>query len=121
VADPAPLRRRFQFHLLTVLIGVSVIGLVAWWTFADVRIARNRVSILAEIKKHGGDHQPQPGRSDLSFIRRLCGDQHTVVIWRSTDKSGPTEDEINATFPKVQILVASNSPSSRRQSTRQHC
>jgi hypothetical protein len=103
------------------LIGVSVFGVVAWWTFADVRIARNRVLILAEIKKYGGDYQPQLGESDLSFIRRLCGDQPIVVIWRPPDKSGPTEDEIKTTFPKFQILVASNSPSSRRQSTRQHC
>jgi hypothetical protein len=110
MVDSAPPRRRFPFRLLTVLIGVSIFGLVAWWTFAEVRIAQNRVSLLAEIKKHGGDYQPQLGRSDLSFIRRLCGDQWIVVIWRPPDKSGPTEAEIKATFPKAQILVASNRP-----------
>jgi hypothetical protein len=46
---PAPPRRRFQFRLLTVLIGVSNFGMVAWWTFADVRVAQNRVSLWAEI------------------------------------------------------------------------
>jgi hypothetical protein len=55
-------------------------------------------------------NQPHLGRSDLSFIRRLCGDQRIVVIWRPPDKSGPTEDEIKATFLKAQILVASNRP-----------
>ena len=50
MADPAAPRHRFQFRLLTLLIGVSIFGLVAWWTFAEVRIAQNRVSLLAEQK-----------------------------------------------------------------------
>jgi hypothetical protein len=115
MADPASPRRHFQFRLLTLLIGVTIFGVVAWWSISEARIARGRVSLLETIKRYGGDYQPQlGGSSGLSLIRRWCGDKPIIVIWRP--KSGPTEDEIRARFPDVQILVASGGqPSSRRQ------
>jgi hypothetical protein len=109
MADLPALRRRFQFRLLTLLIGITIFAVVAWWCITEARIAQDRVLLLETIKTRGGDYQQHlGGQSRLPLIRRLCGDQCVVVIWRPHDRSGPSEDEIRARFPKVQILVASD-------------
>jgi hypothetical protein len=97
---------RFQFRLLTLMIGVTIFAVVVWWCIAEVHRAGARVALLAAIKNHGGDFQEHLGPTRMSAIRRLCGDQCVVVIWRPHDLSGPSEDEIRSRFPKVQILVA---------------
>ena len=105
--QPSP-RRRFQFRLRTLLFVITVACIVAgiWRGISEARIARGRVLILETIKKCGGDYQQHLHGHSASLIRRLCGDQCVVVIWRPHDLSGPTEDEIRARFPNVQILVA---------------
>jgi hypothetical protein len=89
------------------MIGVAICAVVAWSCIAEAHVAGARVALLTAIKNRGGDYQEHlGGPSRMSAIRRLCGDQCVVVIWRPHDLSGPSEDEIRARFPKVQILVA---------------
>jgi hypothetical protein len=109
---PSRKRRWFQFSLRTLMIGVTLFCVViaAGWCANQARRAWARTSILEAIREHGGEYQERLGHqpSIKSFLRRLCGDRCVVVVWRPRDGSGPTEDEIRAEFPKVQILVASN-------------
>jgi hypothetical protein len=111
-ADSPKLKRRwFRFRLRTLLIGLAALLLLAaaCWCANQARRARARTSILEAIREHGGDYQQHLGAiPKMSFVRRLCGDQCVIVVWRPRDGSGPTEDEIRAEFPKVQILVASD-------------
>ncbi len=107
MSDQPPPRHRFKFRLLTLLIGVTIFAVIAWWCIAEARVAQARVAILAAIKNCGGDYQQHlGGPSRMSAIRRFCGDQCVVVIWRPHDLSGPSADEIRARFPKVQLLIA---------------
>jgi hypothetical protein len=109
--SPGPKRRWFQFRLRTLLIGVGVLLLLATagWCAKETWIGLDRHALLSAVRAHGGEYQPHLGApSRMSFVRRLCGDECVVVIWRPPDNSGPTENEIRARFPKVQILVASD-------------
>jgi hypothetical protein len=64
---------------------------------------------LSVMIRGRADYQQRLGaQSRMPLIRRLCGDQCVVDIWQPHDLSGPSEDEIRARFPKVQILVASD-------------
>jgi hypothetical protein len=108
---PKRKRRWLHFRLRTLMIGLAALLLLAaaGWCANQARRARARTSILETIREHGGDYQQHLGAiPKMSFVRRLCGDQCVVVVWRPRDGSGPTEDEIRAEFPKVQILVASD-------------
>jgi hypothetical protein len=110
MADQPSPRRRLQFRLRTLLFAITVACIVAviWRAISEARTARGRVSLLETIKKCGGEYQQHLGGHSASLIRHLCGDQCVVVIWRPHDLSGPSDDEIRAWFPKVQILVASD-------------
>ena len=110
VEPPKRKRRRYQFRLRTLMIVVTLLVLAAaGWCANQARRAWARTSILEAIREHGGDYQQHLGAiPKMSFVRRLCGDQCVIVVWRPRDGSGPTEDEIGAEFPKVQILVASD-------------
>ena len=111
-AEPPKHKRRwFQFSLRTLMIGVGVLLLLAaaGWCAKEAWIGLDHHALLSAVRAHGGEYQPHLGApSRMSFVRHLCGDECVVVIWRPRDNSGPTENEIRARFPKVQMLVASD-------------
>jgi hypothetical protein len=104
-------RRRFQFRLRTLLIGVTLFCIVGGWFGNQVRIGANLKAVRDEIAIKHGYHvvfHNKLGASNLScFLQALTG---TSVVDRievaSTSKLSEDEEAlIRKTFPEARIEV----------------
>jgi hypothetical protein len=111
---PSP-RRRFQFRLRTLLIGVTLFCIVGGWFGNQVRIGANRKAVRDEIAIKHGYHvvfHNQLGATNIScFLQALTG---TSLVDRievdSTSKLSDAEEAIiRETFPEARIEVQAQS------------
>jgi hypothetical protein len=105
MADQPSPRRRFQFRLRTLMIGVTVFcvvvgGYVGW----QAKIVRERRALLDEINAAGGGEVPDIAHRP-PWLRRILGDENVgfMVVPYMTD--GETMARIFRLFPDVPTFV----------------
>ena len=79
------------------MVGLAALLLLAAasWCANQARRARARTSILEAIREHGGDYQQHlRAIPKMSFVRRLCGDQCVIVVWRLPENAVPTDRSV---------------------------
>ena len=111
-ADPPKRkRRRFQFRLRTLLIGVTLFCVVGGYVGHQVQIVHERKRVLEWITAHDGEvviKRKNPGAADyrpsIPWLRRILGDSPVAGV----DFGGPptTEDEaqIREAFPEMEDI-----------------
>jgi hypothetical protein len=111
---PKRKRRRFQFRLRTLMIGVTLFcvavgGYVGW----QAKIVRERKPILDDVLKRGGiahaDYtlsQPQLQRvylSRVSWFREWLGDHAMKWIILPTGATLEEEQRVRSLFPEAEV------------------
>jgi hypothetical protein len=107
--------RRFQFRLRTLLIGIALVSLLLGWLGWQFKVVQERRAIRSEIQNAGGmfvtlPPLPDPNekftkQADISWIRRLMGDEAVSVISLPHDTLTGDDDltRIKAAFPEASI------------------
>ena len=96
--SPAP-RRRFQFHLRTLMIGVTLLAVACGYVGWQAKILRERRALLMKVRiAHGEWWTREDVNSPLeksgigiSVMRRMLGDHEYGVIM--VPKRFPRDDE----------------------------
>jgi hypothetical protein len=129
MADQPPPRRRFQFRLRTLMIGVTLLAVPCTYFARSIEIARTRRATLDQIRDvdqgavirygHREDGLVPPDKPDDRFAvpwdRRLFGDDAiaTILLPLATDRKHLSE--IHAMFPEAKIgAFTATSPTSIR-------
>ena len=105
--QPSP-RRRFQFRLRTLMIGVTLLAVACGYVGWQAKIVRQRESERNWIQKHGGvmeSNITRPGqptyRPTVSWARGLLGDSGVAAIRFGKPISDDDERRIKSVFPEV--------------------
>jgi hypothetical protein len=114
IEPPKRKRRRFQFRLWTLMIGVTLLGVPLGYVGWRSKIVRERTTLLIESGKEmiGGGYL---GDDDgISRIRRLFGDRFWKVM--ILYEAAPTElrAKIKAAFPESSVWIVPSSVALRR-------
>jgi hypothetical protein len=120
-SDPAPPRRRFQFRLRTLMIGVTLLGVGCWYITEQARIVRARQAGRGWFEPKIGivfdDSKPLPQYFHVLFrnktfppsvpwMRRMLGDRAVFVFqfWRMTKWTDPKDlERVRELFPEAAI------------------
>jgi hypothetical protein len=100
---PCP-RRRFQFRLRTLMIGVTVLAVACWYVGWQAKIVRdrkselNRAVIIRLIGIDGGDQAEA-----IPWVRRLLGDVSVNSISMPPDTTTEELDRLRALFPESTV------------------
>jgi hypothetical protein len=119
--DQLSLRRRFQFRLRTLMIGVTLLAVACGYVGWQAKIVRERQSALAAVKESGGyvwtreddlasadfvagyrvnrDEWP----SEVAWLRRLLGDEHVAAIHLAWNVSLPERNRVEGLFPEAEM------------------
>jgi hypothetical protein len=126
MADQPSPRRRFQFRLRTLMIGVTLLAVAFWYVGQQVEIASNRRALLDRIVSKGSWYFSEDGFTSAKTKRALGGfnlyDPTTgservfpTVSWfrhflgdRGIERIGlplsdPQIDEVRAAFPEAMV------------------
>jgi hypothetical protein len=100
-----PSRRRFQFRLRTLMIGVALFGVFGGWFGSQVRVVQERKALASRA---GVDSHTTDARGRLSWIRVWLGDKYFRGLL--LDRSLAEESVLykNA-FPEATILQRESS------------
>jgi hypothetical protein len=111
MASPSP-RCRFQFSLRTLMIGVTLVAVACGYVGRQVKIVRERYSMLAQItdqkNTERGNYGLAPSEDSqlqVPWIRRLLGDQAIYAIGLPITASKDYRRKVRELFPEA--IVAS--------------
>jgi hypothetical protein len=98
-------RRRFQFSLRTLLIGVTLFAIPCGYVGWQAKIVRDRKAIRERMKSGALFFGPNDYKMDapaVPWLRSLMGDNGVegVVILYEKDR-----DEVQAAFPEAKVDV----------------
>jgi hypothetical protein len=102
-------RRRFQFRLRTLMIGVTLLAGVCGYVGWQAKIVRERRAMLQTIEAAGGqyaavaDGNLPAGMTGPNWIRRLLGDVAVVEI--DFHASSLSRDNVKERFPEADCHV----------------
>jgi hypothetical protein len=117
-------RRRFQFRLRTLLIGVTLFCVFGGYVGWQAKILKQRKMLASELSQHGGaivwsseESKMHPGSQFIasekvtyrwpypqaSWLRRLLGDDYALAILHSRI-SDEVLDQIRAAFPEAEFV-----------------
>jgi hypothetical protein len=106
---PFPPRRRFQFRLRTLMIGVTLLAVLCAYVGWQAKIVRERRAMLGTIDAAGGRYlvinegDVPAGMAGPGWIRRLLGDVAVVEIDFHT--SSLSQDDLKEKFPEADCHV----------------
>jgi hypothetical protein len=106
MANQPQARRRFQFSLRTLLIGVTLFCIFGAWFGNQVRIVIQRRAIIRNepISAMIPARELVPGRADIPWIRRLLGDKDCFVIWADQTVTDEDLERYKAAFPEADVI-----------------
>ena len=98
-------RRRWSFGLRTLFVGVTVLAVAAAWVRHEWSIGKERAAKLTEIRRLYDHHISTAGRpqDELSFVRRLAGDENITHIEFDSLPSSSEIAELKRLFPSARI------------------
>jgi hypothetical protein len=108
MATPTP-RRRFQFRLRTLMLGVTLLALPCAYVAHEKVIVDRRRDLLNWIKQNKSQIRTDGGLpvdeevEKPSFVRRLLGDQIIAEVYLRQEVSDDDVQRIKDTFPGVRI------------------
>jgi hypothetical protein len=104
--QPSP-RRRFQFRLRTLLIGMALLAVPLGYVGWQAKIVRHRLAMLIDNPRvwiTAAAVTPD-GKPEVSWLRRLIGDIHPVDIVIVDDASEAELDEYRSAFPEAEHVL----------------
>ncbi|HEV2969140.1 MAG TPA: hypothetical protein VGY55_04060 [Pirellulales bacterium] len=128
-ADEKP-RRRFQFSLRTLLIGVTLLGVACGYIARQAEMVHDRRAVLADIESNGGGffstvrttagfwnrfpNWPDQAIASIgskdqhdspagTMMRTILGDEVVVVIWLPTTVPRSEQDRIRKFIPEAYL------------------
>ena len=109
--QPSP-RRRFQFRLRTLLIGVAIFCVVVGYVGGQASIVRERRALLDSIKADGGSYEMRiyyneanPPPPPPPWLRRILGDEAVGWLLVSPATDEETMARIHRLFPDTHIAI----------------
>jgi hypothetical protein len=116
MADQPSPRRRFQFRLRTLLIGVTLLAMPCAYVASQDRIVSERTAVLCWIREHKGSSttgEPDSPRSTtkqqqpaaVSWVRRLLGDHQINHIELPPDTDIGEVRRIRTMFPESDVYA----------------
>jgi hypothetical protein len=116
-------RRRLQFRLRTLLIGVTLLAVPCAFVGWQAKIVRDRNEMREELESRGAiflsDAVPGQGHPELSpsWLRRLLGDEDVPYIWTPPHERLDLEgverfdlDEVRRVFPEAFVVTSELPP-----------
>jgi hypothetical protein len=100
--QPSP-RRRFQFSLRTLLIGVTVIAVACAYIGWEAKIVRERDAALAaslQVRLATGRREPP---TDISWMRRLLGDRQYAEFVLEDNAPDELVAMLRLSFPEATV------------------
>jgi hypothetical protein len=102
--NPTAPRRRFQFRLRTLLIGVTLLTMPLGYIGWQARIVRQRRFELDQNQHIVGTGTVLPnGRDGLSWLRRALGDERVFEIDLETGTVAKEVERVQQIFPEAEI------------------
>jgi hypothetical protein len=105
-AEPPP-RRRFQFRLRTLMIGVAVVAVVcgaANWYRGEVEYVRERDRLTSE-RPFAGAQMPGPhAPRTIPWIRQRLGDMQYIEVFLEPSASDEDVERYQRAFPEAKII-----------------
>jgi hypothetical protein len=110
MTDSSHPRRRFQFRLRTLFIGVTLLAVPLGYVGWQVKIVRERKAIIEGNELIGamaidasGRDKVAPGRPDIPWIRRLLGDQDYLNIFAPRSATDEDIERFRSVFPEAEV------------------
>ena len=105
MAAPASPRRRFQFRLRTLMIGVTLFCVVGAWFGNQAWIVIRRKAIIRNepISAMIPARELVPGRADIPWIRRLLGDHDFFAIFAPQSATDDDLERYRSAFPEADV------------------
>ena len=105
-ADPPKRkRRRFQFRLRTLMIGVTLLAVACWWIVGQLRIVQGRERMIeaddCEIIIYGDGRYGSKG--GIPWVRRLLGDREVNKILTPHSTSDGDVERYRLAFPEADV------------------
>jgi hypothetical protein len=106
---PKRKRRRFQFRLRTLLIGVAILAVPCAYVGRQAMIVRERQTIIknelinAMTIDASGRDKVAPGRPDIPWIRRLLGDEDCLKIFAPRSATDEDIERFRSAFPEAEV------------------
>ena len=103
-------RRRFQFRLRTLMIGVTVLAVACAYVAHEAKIVRERKAMLAQIESAGGYWTwqiPTDPRPTVSWVRQLLGDEPKQFLYLPPTTSAEDRRRIGVLFSETMIIELS--------------
>jgi hypothetical protein len=96
--QPSP-RRRFQFRLRTLLIGVTLLAVICGYVAHEYQTVQERWNYL----ENENIVVDPDGTASIPFIRRLLGDQSIAVIGMPADFGKTKCQRVAVLFPEARV------------------
>jgi hypothetical protein len=101
-------RRRFQFRLRTLMIGVTLFALPCAYVGWQVKIVKERSAMRQRLLAEGAILEPPNGKgghpaNSPSWLRRLLGDINTPAIARPQARDDIEDDQVELIFPEAEL------------------
>ena len=109
MADSAPARRRFQFRLRTLMIGVTLLAVPCAYVGWQAKIVRHRRDLLKGLRDRSIRYELTTNYPQLTdppripLIREWLGDSAVWAIGYRPNSSPPNLDELRIYFPEAII------------------
>jgi len=108
-SQPSP-RRRFQFRLRTLMIGVTVFCLLTGWILNQANVVWERQSLLKRALVWGADDTD----SGVPLVHRLFGDSGVGLVQLDVSASDEELAHYRAAFSEASVFRAPVLPRLRR-------
>jgi hypothetical protein len=111
MSDQSSPRRRFQFRLRTLMIGVALLAGVCGYVAHEANIVRERKAFLQSPGERFiqspsyRNGQPVDPDMKVSWIRRMIGDGPVSMIALPIGTDKTEYDRITALFPETKIMA----------------
>jgi hypothetical protein len=103
-ADPSTRKRRFQFSLRTLLIGVTLFAVPMGYVGQQAKIVRERKAVLERQRKHFSVISVPANQTDhLSRLRRWLGDLAFGQFVLDASASDDDAEEIGRAFAEADV------------------
>jgi uncharacterized protein (DUF2342 family) len=103
-SHPQP-RRRFQYRLRSLLIGVALLAIACGYVARQAEIVSERRAMLDWINMHNGSVASQHQSSPIAWVRQLLGDRSIAHIALQPDTDRTEVQRIRRLFPEADIRV----------------
>jgi hypothetical protein len=106
MTDHAPCRRRFQFRLRTLMIGVTIVAALCAYLSHERQVVQERQNFIASHPRlpHIVYNAEPQFMTEISWIRRWMSDRQYYAIAVGDSASDATLDRFKRLFPEAAVV-----------------